>query len=496
MWRGALIFRVRPAAALAAAAVVACLAAPSGAAAAVDQTTMFDSPIDLLERGQNLRDFTLDELKSDGVDTVRVLVYWRKIAPNPDSSTKPAGFDATDHTDYPQGALYQLDNLIAAVQARGMNMHITVGGPVPKWATQDATGQIEDPKPSEYQAFMHALGTRWGGGWDHDGNPSTPPPTVHSWGMWNEPNVGGFLGPQYKNGQLYSPTLYRRLYLAGRRGLISSSHGGDTIMIGETGPRGSKRAIPPLRFLRAVLCLNANYKPTQSCARLPASGWATHPYSYRKAPWEASDYPDDLTYGNLPKLVDALDRAAAAGALPAHLPIYETEFGVQSKPDPYSGVSLQQQAEYLAIAEYIAYRSARIHSFSQYLMRDDPPDLSPTTPYGGFETGLRLADGTLKPSYYEFPLPLVVKRAKGAEVQIWGHGRLFAKLGSPAGLAPVRIRLRDPGKKPRDLKTVDLDSHGYFTTTGLYRQGRQWRLVWELPGSYTVKGPWTRAYSF
>jgi hypothetical protein len=491
------IRRIPLSAALMATAVLVCLLAPAIASGAASQTTMFDSPIDLLQQGDQQRNFTLDELQRMGVDTVRVLVYWRDIAPSPDSATKPGPpFDAADPTTYPQGPLQHLDYLIAAVEARGMNMHLTVSGPFPRWASEGGASQIENPRPSEYEAFMQALGTRWDGSYDHDNNPLTPPPVVTSWGVWNEPNVGSFLGPRLKGGKLYPPIIYRKLYLAGRQGLIDRGHGNDRILIGETGPRGSKRAIPPLRFLRETLCLDDDYKPTRHCAMLPADGWATHPYSYRKTPWQPSDYPDDLSYGNLPKLVKALDRAAAAGRLPPDLPVYETEYGIQSKPDPYSGVSLQQQAEYLAIAEYLAYRNPRIESYSQYLMRDDPPDISPTTPYGGFETGLRLADGTLKPSYDEFRLPLVVKRAQGAEVGIWGHVREFAKLGSPPSLAQVRIRIRDPGKQARDLKTVDFDSRGYFSTTGLYRSGREWRLLWDGPGNATIKGPWTRAYAF
>jgi hypothetical protein len=345
---------------------------------------------------------------------------------------------------------------------------------------------------------MHALGTRWNGTYDHDGNLLTPPPVVTSWGIWNEPNGGGFLGPRYKDGKLYPPIIYRRLYLAGRQGLIDSGHAGDRILIGETGPRGSRRAILPLRFLRETLCLDEHYQRTpRNCAKLPADGWATHPYSFRETPWEPSDFADDLTYGNLPKLAHALDRAAAVGALPAHLPIYLTEYGIQSKPDPYSGVSLRRQAEYLAISEYLAYRNPRVASYSQYLMHDDPPHLSPITPYGGFESGLRLADGARKPSYFEFPLPLVVRRSGATEVRIWGHVREFAKLGLQGSLAEAQIRVRDPGKPARLLKSVELDGRGYFSTPGLYRKGREWQLVWDTTTdtSPPIKGPWTRAYA-
>ena len=73
----------------------------------------------------------------------------------------------------------------------------------------------------------------------------------------------------------------------------------------------------------------------------------------------------------LSRLTTALDRAAKAGAITAHLPIYLTEFGIESTPDPVRGVSLQRQSEYRAISERIAYDNPRVVAFSQYLLRDD-----------------------------------------------------------------------------------------------------------------------------
>ena len=62
---------------------------------------------------------------------------------------------------------------------------------------------------------------------------------------------------------------------------------------------------------------------------------------------------------------------ARAGRTPSPVNLYLTEFGVQSEPDPISGVSDSRQSEYRAIGEWIAYRNPRVRAFSQYLMRDD-----------------------------------------------------------------------------------------------------------------------------
>ena len=56
----------------------------------------------------------------------------------------------------------------------------------------------------------------------------------------------------------------------------------------------------------------------------------------------------------LSRLTTALDRAGRTGAIPQRLPVWLTEFGIQSVPDPAFGVSFLRQAEYRAISERIA----------------------------------------------------------------------------------------------------------------------------------------------
>ena len=71
------------------------------ASASRSQTTLFDLGGGALDVSKEGRVASLDELKSFGVDTVRVIVAWRQLAPQPDSATKPS-FDATDPNAYPQ----------------------------------------------------------------------------------------------------------------------------------------------------------------------------------------------------------------------------------------------------------------------------------------------------------------------------------------------------------------------------------------------------------
>ena len=105
------------------------------------------------------------------------------------------------------------------------------------------------------------------------------------------------------------------------------------------------------------------------------------------------------------------------------MPIYLTEFGIQSKPDPFIGVSYQRQAEYRSISEWMAWRNPRVAAFSQYLMRDDNPRPgSAYARYSGFESGLRGANGKAKLAYSAFRLPLVAD-AHGKRVSFWGYVR-------------------------------------------------------------------------
>ena len=79
------------------------------------------------------------------------------------------------------------------------------------------------------------------------------------------------------------------------------------------------------------------------------SGYAHHAYTLPAGPYYVPPERDDVTIGSLSRLSNALNLAARAHAIPAGVPIYLTEFGVQSKPNKYLGVSAPKQAEYDAI---------------------------------------------------------------------------------------------------------------------------------------------------
>ena len=166
--------------------------------------------------------------------------------------------------------------------------------------------------------------------------------------MWNEANLYSWLSPQRTHGVPQSPSIYRKLYLAGHAALGATGHGGDTILLGELMPRGgtSPRKIRPLVFLRELVCLNSHYRQYRGKAarargcgkvgRIPTSGLAYHPYTLGGGPG-VHDGPGDAAIGELSKVTKTLDALGRRGKLPRKLPLWITEFAYRTRPpDPSS----------------------------------------------------------------------------------------------------------------------------------------------------------------
>ena len=176
---------------------------PAAASASSTQSMTFEAPRELLD--PSTRDRTLQEIRDLGVDRIRALVYWKDFAPAPGSRQRPA-FDAADPAAYPPGAWSRLDELFDSAQARGITVQLTLTGPVPRWATKTRRDGVTRPRPKEFQAFATAVGRRYGA-------------RVGVWSIWNEPNHPQFLRPQFVKKRATSPRIYRKLFLAGQRGL-------------------------------------------------------------------------------------------------------------------------------------------------------------------------------------------------------------------------------------------------------------------------------------
>jgi hypothetical protein len=474
-------------------AALACCAAFASSAlfapaalASRDQTLFFEASSELLN--PHTRAHTLSQLQTLGVKALRIELYWAYVAPGAGKAKRP-NFEASNPASYNWG---EYDPLLAEAARLHWKVLLTVTSPAPRWATSNHRAPyVTAPNTRDFREFMTAVGRHFNS-------------EVSLYAIWNEPNDASFLLPQFKaNGRPASPRIYRGLFEAGYAGLKAAGISQPRVLMGETAPIGYDRIAPsrnpkrllhdvaPLDFLRGALCLNSHYRKVGSCGRLPAYGYSHHAYTKPAGPYYVPPGADNVTIGVLSRLTKALDRAAAAGAIKGGMPIYLTEFGVQSHPNKQLGVSVAKQAEFDAIAEHIAYSNPRVAAFSQYLLEDDPVGGKPgSSVHGGtvgFQTGLEYVNGKPKPLYAAWPVPLVVARS-GHRFSLWGLVR-------PAGGATkVTVLVRRKGSSSyRTLKTLGTDSRGYWSfSSGV--QGLYWRVKWVSPQHRTYEGPPIKAH--
>ena len=433
------------------------------------EAVFFEAPNALLTQATQAK--TIMQLQSLGVHALRVIIYWRDVAPNPNHKQRPS-FNQANPAAYHWGAY---DPLIAAAVKLHWKLLLTVSGPVPRWATPHGEDIYSNPNATDFSKFTQAVGKRYG-------------KRVKLFSIWNESNEPGFLRPQYVHGKLASAAIYRGLFLAGYKGLKASGNfSGMRVLMGETSPTGvASQGVPaPLGFLRGVLCLNSAYRPVGHCALLPADGYAQHPYSNSRGPFWVPP-ADDVTIGTIGRLVTALNRAAAVHAIRPGLAVYITEFGVQSVPNPFTGVSLARQAEYLAISEHLAWENPRVASFGQYLLRDDHPVGRRVV---GFQTGLETYTGANKPAYGGFRLPLTVTRTPTG-VSLWGLVRPTRR-----GTHVVVQYSANGGRSWHGLAHEQTAGAGAWSGSGRFVAGRLWRVQWTSPAGQTFSGAPTRAYA-
>lgn len=446
--------------------------AASNASAAHSELVFFEAPKQLYL--PSTRPKTFATLKKLGVKALRVELHWNEAASpqSPNSSRRP-NFNAKSPLSY---NFAQYAAIVQEANRLKWPVLLTVTSPVPEWATSTRRDHITRPNAKMYEEFMTAVGAEFGS-------------SVDMFAIWNEPNIAGWLSPQWNsNGTPASPRIYRSLYQAGYAGLIAGGVKNPKVLFGETAPFGqehlnrgerSTSTVSPLAFMREALCLNSHYRKSGSCGELKMYGYSTHPYTYPARQGVSYRPPDanQVTIGTLSRLSNALNLAADAHAIPAHLPILLTEFGVQTRPND-EGVGLSEQPEYDAEAEKIAWENPRVTAFSQYLLEDETANSKGS----GYRTGLETSSGAEKPLYQAWPIPLVVS-SSGSGYSLWGLVR-------PAvGVTEVHVYVQARGSSRwRSLKTVKTNSLGDWTLHSS-TQGSHWRVSWRSPGGSIYTGP-------
>ncbi|MEA2123530.1 MAG: hypothetical protein QOI80_312, partial [Solirubrobacteraceae bacterium] len=469
--------------------LLALAALPATALASADQESTFQDDDQFLYTSAAKQRAHLDELRALGVDRVRVTVLWRGIAP----AKRPAAFHAADPAAYPAGVWAKYDNLVREAEARGIKVNFDVTGPSPDWANKkaprpDITDHYE-PHPKAFGAFVRAVGTRYSGTYP-DGQYGTLP-RVDYWSIWNEPNHSGWLTPTWKwGGHRWferSAALYRSLLDTAYAALAKTGHGGDTILFGETAPTGDdhsrniKRFMTPLRFVRALYCVDqklhrlrgklakllkcpasAKAFVTGHPALFQATGYAHHPYQLLTAPDRRPADRNHVTIAVLSRLEHDLDAIQRRYGRHKRFPIFLTEFGYQSRPDKL-GVSPRKQAVYINQSEYLASRDRRVRTMSQFLLRDGGRPIGLT-----FQSGLKNRAGKRKPAYAAYRLPIWVT-GKTSRRRVWG----LARPAAPNAAATVAIQFRRRGSKTwKTLRTLQTHGRENAITASVTARGR------------------------
>lgn len=445
---------------LAALVALLVLGVVANAQAAVTQEATFQDDNQLIYVAAGPQKAHLDTLKALGVDRIRTTILWAAIAPTPTSRTRPS-FDASDPNAYPDGTWDNYDRLVREAYARGLKVNFNLTGPAPLWATKvpprPDIADTYEPSPAEYAQFVAAVGRRYSGTFTDRAGGILP--RVNYWSIWNEPNLSGWLTPTWKRiGGTFverSASLYRELLDGAYAALKATGHGSDTILIGDTSPSGTdskdiKRFMKPLVFLRALYCVDAglhrltgtaakrlqcpsNAKDfvTRHPALFRATGYAHHPYQLLTAPDVKPPDRDFVTMGVLSRLTRTLDTMQRRYGSHRKLPIYLTEFGYQTPPDP-TGVPFSLQAAFINQAEFIAYRNPRVRTVSQFLLVDSGAPIRTT-----FQSGLVLRAGGKKPAYAAYRLPLWVS-GKGTSKRVWAVLRPVASGSQATGSVQFR----------------------------------------------------------
>jgi hypothetical protein len=458
------------------AALCLALLLPPPASASRTEWSMFEDHPLLVRSGVDVREQTLDEIKALGADTLRIEVKWAEVAPDPGVRSRPA-FDATDPAAYP--GFFPYDDLVTRAVSKGFRVMITLAPDAPRWATAGGRGGNYKVSSTEFADFARAVGRRYSGSF-------AGLPAIGFWSICNEPNHIFFIKPRSQ-----APRVYRRLVERGVPALRATIPAGSKIFVGELAPVGTAtKVIGPLRFLQQWLCLDASFKRLRGrqaraagCKgfrKVNANGFAHHPYGPTTLVFKRKDI---INLNAIRRLASALDKAARAGRITGHLPIYSTEFGFQTNPpDPFVSTSPARQAELLNEKEEFSYRYSRIKSYSQYLLDDDPSRSGPSAlRWAGFQTGLRFASGALKPAYVAYKLPITVRRlARG--VRIWGRVR------PGSGTRYVQLQRKSGSSYLNDGSPIATDSGGYFVAKRPIRASYRFEAYSGSPGSASSLG--------
>lgn len=408
-------------------AALLCLLLPTHAGAAQELELGFADPLyhspDPLERAT-----VLDQSLAAGASYARIIISWKAVAPR-----KP--LDAQNPADLAY-RFSRLDEQISDAAARGLQVLLTIHN-APAWA--ERAKELDEPYPAppgtaypdsrELRDFAKALATRYSGSYSPLLELGAPPlPRVSLYEAWNEPNLNGFLSPQWINDRPYSHKVYVRLLNGVYRG-VHAVQPDATVIAGATGPFGRGgaefgRQVKPLEFLRRLFCLRGRKRleatPCERKARFDLL--SHHPISPLWKPRRGAHHPDNVTIPEMGRVRRTLRAAERQGTvLPAgpKREVWATEFWWETEPPAsWYGKAPTERGQARNFADALRLLSRqRIPVGLMFQIQDDPEVDGP--PRTGWGSGLRFADGSKKLSWRAVRFPLVADRTARRRIRVW-----------------------------------------------------------------------------
>jgi hypothetical protein len=280
---------------------------------------------------------------------MRLLVQWNLAA-----KTRPAS--PTDPFD-PSYEFDDIDEAVRAAQQNDQEVILTISG-TPRWANGGKTPNVMPRRVADFTAFARAIASRYSGRFEGY-------PFVRFYSIWNEPNLQGFLTPQFDSrGRSVAPANYARLAAAAYTGVKAGSPRA-LVAIGETSARGSDKAtgIRPTHSPGKFAELVAKANP-----RLKFDAWSHHPYPTRPTapPTQVVKWPN-VSLVSLPRF----DANLKTWFKRKSVPIWVTEYGYETRPEDQLGIPYSMQAANIQRAMSLTAGFPFVSMFIWFVYQDD-----------------------------------------------------------------------------------------------------------------------------
>jgi len=367
--------------------------------------------------------------KAAGATAIRFYEGWNLIAPG--GSSKPPGFDASNPAD-PAYNWTGLDAKVRNAVARGLEPIVSFAR-APEWAQRLPP---EDPRlngnyapdPAEFGAFATAVATRYSGRF-------RGLPRVRYWQVWNEPNLGWNLMPQYDtpwsrpvtaSSRPVAPYVYWPMVNA-FTDAVRRVNRDNLVVAGALAPYArfgaSDHGVAPLPFMRLMLCLTGRDRPQAGCNRRSAfDAWGHDPYT-QGGPQRRPSVPGNVTLGNLRDMRRTLTAASRAGRISSNGPVrfWIMEFGWNTRPPFARGVPTRLHARWVAEALYRMWLDG-VTLATWFQLRDAPSYVSGLHYQAGLYTHCPRGPACDRPklSLTAFRFPFVAFRSS-SRATVWGR---------------------------------------------------------------------------